>query len=292
MNRRTFLGETLVALGATSLSRTVWALAEKEVPRDENLVAVFADTHLHDPRTTQQVQRFQAAISQLLAMQPRPANLLIYGDVAYDRGGLEEYRLFRELIQPLEKAGIRWEVAMGNHDRLEDYRQIFPERFEKPSVLEKKLITKVETPLADFLLLDSYKEGCVEGMIDPAQREWLRETLKNYPKRLFVGCHHPLRETDLADILLECPNFVAYLYGHHHYWRNTVEEQVQTVCFPSVGHWGDLGFVTLRLSETEVRFTPHIDDYLYSKWGSQKPVADENVYLRRLNRTLLTLKWK
>ncbi|MDO4570385.1 MAG: metallophosphoesterase [Planctomycetia bacterium] len=287
MNRREFLRATggcvLVACG------TPHSLGAEQIPTDENVVAIFADTHLRNPQSTQHVQRFNAVVRQLLAMNPRPANLLIYGDVAFDEGKVEEYQLFRELIQPIELAGIRWEVAMGNHDRLDNYRRAFPERFEKPFIIENKLITKVETPCADFLLLDSYKKGCVEGEIDPAQREWLRETLKTYTKPLFVGCHHPLQETQLGEILSVCPCVVAYLYGHNHHWRFQEQFDTKTICFPSTGHWGDLGFVTLQLSKEEARFTPNVDDFFMPHWSNRKedPNFDEAAYLKRLNQPLV-----
>ena len=297
MNRRDFLQTTafaaLSAVFAGSARDPFAALAlaaEEPAPLDPNLVAIFSDIHVREPESSQQSSRFIKSVAQILATNPRPATLLIYGDVAYDAGKPEDYKIFRRMVEPLEKAGIRWEVAMGNHDRLENYRAVFPERFEKAPILENRHINIVETPRADFILLDSYLKGEVRGEIDPAQREWLGETLKEYvDKPVFVGCHHPLSETLLTETLLACPKFSGYLFGHWHWWTIATRENVPTVCFPSIGHWGDMGFVTLNLTEKNAIFTPTIDAYLLPGWHDRKPVEDVPAYLATLNAKIATL---
>ncbi len=290
MNRRDFLRLFATATCTAFSSNCLQLFAEQSVPLSEDLVAIFSDTHLHGPETTQHVVRFNQSVQKILAMNPRPANLIIYGDIAYLEGKPEEYELFRQLIKPVEQAGIRWEAAMGNHDRIKNFRQFFPERFEKPSVIEGRYINIVKTPHADFIVLDSYMPGAVRGQIEPRQKQWLKETLDKYNKPVFVGCHHPLKETELADVLRECPHLSAYLYGHNHNWVNSVEQQVQTIGFPSVGHWGDMGFVMLKLTEKEAVFTPDIDAYLFPKWSKTR-TRETNVeaYLKRLNETTVRI---
>ncbi len=276
----------VVALAAVS-SRfiSVEKLLAENIPLDDNFVAFFSDVHLYGSETVQQVARFNQSVRKVLAMNPRPANLLIYGDIAYDHGTIENYELFRELIKPIEVVGINWEVAMGNHDRLENYRRVFPERFEKNPLVEGRHVNIIETPNADFILLDSYLEGQVRGEISPEQKEWLQETLKKYvEKRVFVGCHHHLTDTKIDDILKVCPGFVAYLHGHLHYYRSPVQGRIKTICFPSVGHWGDMGLMTAQLSNKEATFVPDIDAYQWSKYGYVKePEKDVESYLKTLN---------
>lgn len=284
MNRRDFLRSIASAAFAVPFLNVEKLLAA-DAPLDENTLAIFSDTHLHGPETVQHVVRFNQCATKVLAMNPRPANLLIYGDVAYLEGKVEEYELFRKLIKPIENAGIHWEIAMGNHDRIANYRQVFPERFEREQPLEGRYINIVKTPRADFILLDSYLQGQVRGEISPEQREWLVQTLKQYDKKnVFVGCHHHMRDTKIAEELKACPKFVAYLHGHLHYYRTPIDEDVKTICFPSVGHWGDLGFMTVSLSETEATFAPFIDAYQWSKYGYVKePEKDVEGYLKKLN---------
>ncbi|MDO4576339.1 MAG: metallophosphoesterase [Planctomycetia bacterium] len=291
MNRRDFLKSVAAwtMVGAWGEVSTAWA--EQDVPQSADRVAIFSDTHLHGPEDIQHVVRFNQCVAKVLAMNPRPATLLIYGDVAYLEGKVEEYVLFRKLIQPIEKAGIHWECAMGNHDRIANFRSVFPERFTETPILENRYIHIVKTPRADFILLDSYLKDHVDGQIEPAQKAWLAETLKNYDKTVFVGCHHPLVETKLADVLRACPKFAAYLYGHNHHWRCAVEEKIQTVCFPSTGHWGDMGFAMLTLSDGKALFEPDIDAYLFPNWSKNRtPVKDVEEYLRRLNARTLEIR--
>ncbi|MBR4752678.1 MAG: metallophosphoesterase [Thermoguttaceae bacterium] len=284
MNRRDFLRAVAVATVSSQFVDIGKLLAE-DVPIDENIVAIFSDVHLYGSETVQQVVRFNQSVCKVLAMNPRPANLLIYGDVAYDQGTVENYELFRELIKPIEAAGINWEVAMGNHDRLENFRQVFPQRFERKALVEGRYVNIVETPHADFILLDSYLKGQVRGEISPEQREWLVQTLKKYDdKPVFVGCHHHLADTKIGDVLKACPGFVAYLHGHLHYYRTPVQEEIKTICFPSVGHWGDMGFMTARLTDKEATFVPDLDAYQWSKYGYVKePEKDVESYLKALN---------
>jgi hypothetical protein len=284
MNRRDFFRTVALAAIASRVTSFNQLLAA-DVPLDENIVAIFSDTHIWGPETVQQVVRFNQCAAKVLAMNPRPANLLIYGDLAYSHGEIENYELLRKLLNPIEDAGIRWEVAMGNHDRLENYRKIFPERFKEAQPIDGKYINIVNTPHADFILLDSYLEGEVRGEICPEQQKWLVETLKEYTEKpVFVGCHHQLSDTKIGDLLKACPKFVAYLHGHQHYYRSPVEDGVKTICFPSVGHWGDMGFATAFLTDKEATFVPDIDEYLWSKYGyvpeSEKEVEN---YLKELN---------
>ncbi|MDO5308072.1 MAG: metallophosphoesterase [Planctomycetia bacterium] len=284
MNRRDFFKTLAVATFATEFGRITPIFSGEDVPHDPNLIAIFSDTHLHGPETTQHVVRFKKCVNKILAMNPLPANLLIYGDVAYLQGKIEEYQLFRELIKPIEAAGIKWEIAMGNHDRIANYREIFPERFTNQPI-EDRYVNIVATPHADFILLDSYLEGQVKGWISPEQRTWLEGVVKTYDKKpFFVGCHHPLKETELAELLKSCPKCVAYLHGHHHYYRTPIDRDMRTICFPSVGHWGDMGFVMANLTETEATFTPDIDEYQWSKYGYVKePEKNVEEYMAQLN---------
>ncbi len=285
MNRRDFL--KAVALTAFSSSfNNPDKLFATNVQLDENIVAIFSDPHiLHNPADSQQVVRFNQCVAKVLSMNPRPAKLIIYGDVAYSSGELESYELFRKLIHPVEAAGIQWEIAMGNHDRLENFQKVFPEKFTQSPLVEGRYVNIVETPHADFIILDSYLTGEVRGEISAEQQEWLKATLKKYTKKpVFVGCHHQLENTKIESILQECPKFIAYIHGHRHYYRTPMHNGIQTICFPSTGHWGDMGFMLANLEPNQVTFTPNIDAYQWSKYGYiTEPEKDIEKYLQELN---------
>lgn len=252
--RRDFLKTAALT---TLLPSAVWA--DEKAALDENFVVIFSDTHVH-PDGYQRTA-FAARLAALLAMNPLPANLLIYGDFAYLFGKKEDYLALREMMAPVEAAGIRWHLAFGNHDRREAFFEIFPERFSASAPVPGKYVSIVETPRADFILLDSLVEGEVPGAIDDAQREWLAATLAARTKPLFVGAHHGLEETKLAELLNKSSAAAGYIHGHNHYWRTGKSAALPTLCLPSTGHWGDIGFVTLDLSEKEALFKLQMLDF-------------------------------
>jgi hypothetical protein len=248
-------------LALTSLLLSTLGMAA-EVPLDENLVALFADTHVTaDPYNPHQQAGLAQSVRDVLALNPRPAHVLFYGDLAFNRGETNDYRLLKALVKPLEEAGIRWSGAMGNHDRRAAFLSVFPGRQGGPPLVPGRLVSVVKTPHADFILLDSCLEGPVNGGIDDAQRTWLQETLARAAKPIFVGAHHPLAETGLGGLLAASTFGAGYIYGHNHLWRPQTQGGVETLCLPSTGHWGDIGYVLVKLDKGGAVFTLCQRDY-------------------------------
>ncbi|MDX9979805.1 MAG: metallophosphoesterase [Lentisphaeria bacterium] len=266
LNRRQFLARLGVVSAGVALAPGL--LADEPVPLDRNFVMLFADTHC-GPQAKYQATALRRCVSETLACNPRPANVLIYGDFAYLHGKVEDYMLLKELLKPLDDAGIHWEALHGNHDRRDTFAEVFPARAS--SLVESRKVTVVETPQADFLMMDSLVEGEVGGAFNDAQRDWLNETLKNRSKPVFVGAHHALAETKVADIMMDKPGAVGYLHGHHHCWQTNVVAGTKQLTLPSTGHWGDIGLVTLRLDGRGATFNLHMHDYY-----TPRPAAEPN----------------
>jgi len=248
MTRRVFLLSALAAVAVAGIAA--------DVPLDPNLVALFADLHVtSQPNNPHQREGVARCVRDVLACNPRPANVLFYGDLSFNHGDTNDYRLLRELVRPLEEAGVRWSACLGNHDRRGAFLSVFPERKEASPPVPGRLVSRVQTPHADFILLDSCLEGPVSGGIDDAQRAWLQKTLSVANKPVFVGAHHPLGETGVAGLLAAQAWCKGYLYGHNHAWRQQQELGVETLCLPSTGHWGDIGYVLVKLSADEAVFT-------------------------------------
>jgi len=238
---------------------------------DPDLVALFADTHVtSDPARTYQRDGLTRCVRDVLAHSPRPANVLLYGDLSVNVGEPDDYRTLKALLKPLEDAGVRWHATLGNHDRRESFFSVFPELRLEPPPVPGRHVSVVSTPRADFILLDSCIEGSVGGGIDDAQRAWLAETLARASKPVFVGAHHPLKETAVAGLLAACTRVKGYIYGHNHAWRLQREESVDTLCLPSTGHWGDIGYALVRLGAEEAVFTLRQHDY-YSSRPAARP---------------------
>lgn len=263
MRRRGFL--------ALLLAAGVSAWGADKVPLDENAVALFADLHVtQDKKNPHQREGLSRCVRDVLACSPRPANVLIYGDLAFNRGETNDYRLLKELLKPLDDAGVRWHACFGNHDRRAQFLSVFPERQGLSPLAPGRLVSVVSTPHADFILLDSCLEGPVNGGLDEAQRAWLQKTLGACKKPVFVGAHHPLKETGVDGLLASNAVYAAYIYGHNHFWKPQAEAGVDTLCLPSTGHWGDIGFVLVKLDAEGATFTLHQRDF-YTPRPAAKP---------------------
>ena len=229
---------------------------------DDNLVCLISD--LHTNPGSYQPGRLERTVADILALNPLPRNVIALGDLAYLTGKPEEYALLKEIIAPLEAAGIRVTLAMGNHDKRANFAEAFP-AYAETSQMKERFVFVVETPRADFIVLDSLQESTSKykwitpGAIDDAQRDWLKDKLATYTtKPVFVMSHHPLEEIGIKDLLLDCPSCCGYIHGHNHVWRpgwikKNYHEQlvVRTLCVPSTGHWGDIGYTLLDLEETQ-----------------------------------------
>jgi len=252
---------------------------------DDDLVVVMSDMHvLPDGHTPVYLTR---VVNEILAMDPLPRNVIGLGDLANLYGHLEDYECARQVLAPLEAAGIRVTQAMGNHDRRANFARVFPEK-AATSRVSGRMVFVVPTPHADFIVLDSLQEDddpgkwITPGAVNEEQKEWLKDTLRDYQKPVFVTAHHHLGETKVFDILRDCPTCCGYLYGHEHRWRTDSpvfqwgkRGMLRTMCLPSTGYWGDIGYVTLRLSEDRAVATLHQSEYFFNyplKEGEERPL--------------------
>ena len=233
MDRRSFLSSLAVLglqgclLNSSAAARRAAAGGSKRqrgaVRFDDNLVCLISD--LHTNPGSYQPGRLERTVADILALNPLPHNVIALGDLAYLTGKPEEYALLKEIIAPLEAAGIQVTLAMGNHDKRANFAEAFP-TYASASQMKERFVFVVETPRADFIVLDSLQESTSQykwitpGAIDDAQREWLKDKLATYTtKPVFVMSHHPLNEVGIKDLLQECPSCCGYIHGHDHVWR-------------------------------------------------------------------------
>lgn len=259
MNRRCFAGLFLLwVFGAMAL------IGAESVPVDENLVVLISDIHIGaDAMKTGYAanndQKLSGVIDKILAMNPRPAHVLIFGDMAYEKGTLVDYKtLIKPLFDRFDEAQIEWTAAFGNHDRREPFGEVFPEKAQK-TLLPGRLVSVVETPRCDFILLDTLREGSVETEADAQQVEWLAAKLAEYKasgKRVYVGSHHPADVAGFLETIQNVPNVSGYIFGHWHKWSRPEIGTVPHFCLPSTAYKAPpLGFMTLALGENEDVFT-------------------------------------
>ena len=297
MNRRKFL-ESMAALGAGSLVLSTPAAGSMEsaagifgrkkskaLVMDENLICIISDLHVRPGKY--QEAHFNKTIEEVLALNPRPKYVLCLGDIAYLTGKPEEYAAAKQGLASLEEAGMQLTMTMGNHDRRANFAAAFPDK-AAASELPHRMVYTVQTPRADFSLLDSLQEGdnhdkwITPGAIDDEQRAWLESKLAAATKPVFVMAHHPIHEVKIGKLLLATPACCGYIYGHEHLWKSAwIHENyrdrnmMKTLCVPSTGHWGDIGFVTLKLEEDRAVVDLREREFFFpkpAKEGEDKPL--------------------
>lgn len=275
MDRRQFIGGMAAAGGLLIAESTGIARAAQEGTSNPNekktagrhrvkaddRVVLMSDFHANP--NGYQADMLRRAVEDILKMKPLPRAVIAFGDIAYLTGQADEYRKAREIMEPLSQAGISLTFGMGNHDRREEFAEVFPE-YAADTLLPGRLVHIVKGPYADIIMLDSLQQGAdkstwiTEGALDPEQREWLQTLIKDHSKPFFVAAHHPLSETGISGMLLNCPNCAGYIYGHLHKWicdwdhPNWSSKRIMPIlCLPSTGHWGDIGYVVLEMGEHE-----------------------------------------
>jgi hypothetical protein len=235
--------------------------------RDPNLVVFLSDPHAGvDPTTGaphDNLQQFQAFCAKVLALKPRPAAVIIAGDLAASQGSVKAYQALKPIFQQFASAGIPWKVCFGDHDRRAPFWQVFPQ-FQTPTPpVPGRMVDVLETPRADFLLLDTLQEGQPRGTLDAPQRAWLKTRLAHYQqsgKRFFVVSHHPPRELDVASLVERSSSYVGWIHGHEHRWRRDTKSVLKPYSLQSTADAPDAstrsGFTYLQMDRWEFIFRP------------------------------------
>ena len=265
LTRRGFL------FGAAATATCGAALAEGTGGVDESLSVFLSDLHVGKPgqktawgeQPSYQNDKLAQAVDEILAMNPRPARAVCFGDIALWFGWSGDYEIAASILSRLEKAGIKVYVTTGNHDHREGIFKFFPRQRELTPV-PGRTVSVIDLGAADLLLVDSLKEGKpeegevnpVEGAMDAAQADWLKAEAKRRKRPFLVGAHHS--PTDLSGCrvvreLVKSPLFAGWVHGHDHSWANDwISESYASMrlarkaTLPSTGWWGDIGYATMR----------------------------------------------
>lgn len=248
---------------------------------DPNRIVFFADPHISGKWSVHHQKKFLARfVGEVLALKPRPANLVVLGDLANGLGFVEDYRDFAKIVAPIEKAGIRLTLGMGNHDKRRNFLEVYP-RYAETTKVPGRIVSEVNTPNADFILLDTLWEAekleegnHVDGQLDAAQRAWLEKRLAAATKPTFVGAHHHLYESGvgLRKLLVQSPKVHGYIYGHEHEWYTSTahdgsyhnRQTIRTVCMPSAGHFGDIGYCIFDIGPESATMSLRQADHFFN----------------------------
>jgi len=265
LSRRCFLGMTGAAAAASRL------FAKAKVDYDPDLTVLLSDIHINgvEGDATYQRDKFAVIVGEILKLNPLPSRAIVFGDLAWLYGRKEDYLCSLPYLKQLEDAGIPVTIGMGNHDRRSTFLEVHPS-YAKRTKVPGRIVTECDAGAVDFLMLDGLQGtddrglramGPGSGTLDKGQQDWLLADLPKRKKPLFVCSHFPVNELrvggkSLARVLVDAPCVVGYIHGHDHRWykrymRNGWREGEiikRSLCLPSTGHWGDIGYTLLRTS--------------------------------------------
>lgn len=277
MKRRTFL-QALLGTGLLGAVNNLQASPLKPLWKepqalDGDTVVFLSDLHCNPGGY--QAEHLRKTVAKVLQMDPLPKQVICLGDLAYLTGQIQEYQYLRPILEPLWKAGIEVTLAMGNHDRREEFATVFPE-FAAKSKLKDRHTFVVETPAVDFIVLDSLQQGedkstwITPGTLDDEQRNWLQSELNGRQKPVVVCAHHPIHELGIESMLLTCPQCCGYIHGHDHRWRPEwsilnykTSLVLRRLCLPSTGHWGDIGYAVLKIQPDKLVVKLEQDEFYF-----------------------------
>ena len=255
VSRRVFLGQAAGAAAGFLTFRHGWG-AERS--GDPDSIALLADTHVPgDPATTARETNMSAnlrqVVAEVLAVRSKLGGVIVNGDCAYLKGLPGDYQNFARLVRPLGEASLPLHLTMGNHDDRQPLYQALADQRPTAPPVESKHVGVVETPKANWFLLDSmFQVNVVTGELGRSQLEWLAKALDAHADKpaLLVAHHHPQFEPNAAgtawsglkdakalfDLIAPRKHVKAYIYGHTHNWRLSKAGDVHLINLPPVAY--------------------------------------------------------
>lgn len=311
MTRRDFL-QGVAGIAAAGAGGCAGLPLAGKPRKDGALIAILSDCHVGNWNSPKyQGEKLAECIARVLVLDPLPGKMLITGDLAYLWGRKEDYALSRQLLRPVLDAGIELTIAMGNHDRRENFLEAWPE-YAKRSPVPGRIVSVVHGVHFDYLLLDTLNQPVAtdrwitDGTLDAAQRDWLKAACAAAKRPFLVLGHHPAHEIGdpaknnafisaraFGEIIMgtgkQPTKCCGYIHGHDHQWYVTRSlahwssgRIGKTAALPSTGHWGDIGYALLREHPDRAELSLVQYDYFSpepQKHG-EKPKADWQAVVR------------
>ena len=270
-----------------------------EAAHDPNLTVLLSDIHVNgqEGMVVYQRAKFAETVAEILKMDPLPARAIVFGDLAWLWGNKQDYECSAPYLKLLEDAGIPVTIGMGNHDRRSTFLEVYPQ-YAKTTKIPGRIVSVVDAGPVDFLMLDGLQGtddrgpkdmGPVPGALSKDQQDWILDVLPKWKKPVFVCSHFPVKELSaggkpLMKRLVGAPNVVGYIHGHDHRWYTThlikgwsFTQMKRALCLPSTGHWGDIGYVLLRVDGDKAVASLRQRDFYYPRPEPMDP-ADRKIW--------------
>ncbi len=254
MDRRRFLDLSARILAVAGLAGALNAAAASDAAASSDVpslkVALMSDTHVPTDMDWRQAQNQQSPVEHLKEVVRQVTEsgceeCIVTGDLARLNGDPGDYKNWQMLMSPIF-AKMPVHVAMGNHDLLKNYYQVFGEPKDKVEAVKGKHVLVIEKAGLRFVVLDTHVESNNSlGLLGKVQRQWLAHYLDGEDSRpVFVFLHHALsdEDTDLLDtdrllkIMLPKRQVKAVFYGHSHCYSHTKIEDLDVVNLPATGY--------------------------------------------------------
>ena len=305
ITRRQFIQRSLAFGGTAIMAPHALAAADRKgAGLDQSRVALLADTHIsadssqrypgtkwpgtpvkeEDHEWVNMADCLTEAAKSVLALNPRPAHLIVNGDCALSNGKEGEYKEFLRLVEPLRAAGITIHVTIGNHDNRENLWKLLPFLKREQIGVHAGVI---ELPHANLVLLDSGKRG----VLGEEQLDWLAKELDQrtdkpalvfghfnpYPNR-GIRANKGMRDgASLLKLLAERKHARGYFYGHTHEWQYDQRDHLHLINQPAVSYYFGKGhahgWVDMKLSETTAELELQCIDPKHKQHREQRQVT-------------------
>jgi 3',5'-cyclic AMP phosphodiesterase CpdA len=258
---------------------------------------LLSDTHIHSDldhvyRGVAMGQRLAAAAGQVLALRPRPGQVIINGDLSLDRGNPGDYVTLNHLLEPIRNAGIPLHATLGNHDHRGHAVQV---RYPHAGGLDPRGHTpafetgSVTVGGVRWLMLDSLRRiDEVAGHLGEAQRQWLDQQLAADPTPTVIVVHHQpqhdrgegwagLIDTgELWPMLTRHRHVRAWVHGHTHRWSRTDRDGIAIAGLPPTAYTfqadAPAGFIVADTADGRLTLTLHSLDPTHPQHGQSQVI--------------------
>jgi 3',5'-cyclic AMP phosphodiesterase CpdA len=261
---------------------------------DPNRWALLSDTHIAaDPQEVKlgvnMTDHLRATVAELQARPTRPVGLIVNGDCPLDVGLPGDYHNFLELLQPVAQMEVPMHFTLGNHDNREAFWNTFAAHAALARPVAGKHLSIIETPRANWFLLDSLEETkSTPGFLGAEQLAWLTKALDERARKpaLLMLHHHPINADpakklvglkdaeDFLSIVMPRRQVKAVFYGHTHQWRQIEREGLHFINLPAVayptGTTQPTGWVDCQLAANQMTLELRAHDAAHP--GHGKPV--------------------
>ena len=248
ISRRQFLVKSLAALAGTIVIPKLFGEYTSMSPYR---FALLADTHVNPPANLPYTHdnNLRRIVHEITSGDSVPRAVFVVGDLAYMVGKSEDYQVFSGITERIRTAGIPLHLAIGNHDKHDNFWKMVPER-NRP--VRDRHVAIISTKRANFFILDS-EDGKLTGHCGEDQLKWLAQALDAHPELPAITMIHR-NEGDIKDgvellnVILPRKQVKAHFWGHVHKWEVSSTLGVHMIQLPSTAY-GRTGWVDMTLND-------------------------------------------